>query len=143
MTDVASASQALQGMAMSGLIKPQLLSTTPKPHASDLLPSGVTRDTHDRDTSLSKLNLQVLDAWIPKLELEHGVKTLRWVLARAIEDEAVFNHFFFHAFYSSVNSSAINESGSSSDRLSIFFYFYFFLFVLLFIFSRKFASRSF
>lgn len=107
---------------MSGLVKPQLLIS--KTHTSDILPSGV-RDIHDRDNSLSKLNLHLLDTWIPKLEFDHGVKILRWVLARSIEEEAVFSHYFSQAFYSPQSSqsglSSTSENGSSSERLGIFY----------------------
>lgn len=105
-----SASEALLGLAMSGLLK----GTGVYIHKHDLIPSsaaalhaGAVSPEMMSHRAMSnpqliggpgQLNHSYVEPWIPRIELEHQIKLLRWTLAKYFEDESVFNCFFSNSF---------------------------------------------
>jgi hypothetical protein len=84
--------------------------------------NNANNNNNNSNPSLSNYHLGqcYIEPWIPKLELEHHTKILRWVLAKSFDDENVFNYFFSNAFSSppTTNNPSIITSNFTSTPLS-------------------------
>jgi hypothetical protein len=57
-----------------------------------------------------------VEPWIPRIELEHQTKLLRWTLAKSFDDESVFNCFFANAFATAGHHTSTQPSASSLEE---------------------------